>query len=368
MVVKLGGRGPGHKSRTPPGTTTAALTLSGLSTPETSTAGTLIGTLSTVGTTGTPVYALDNSAGSKAAISGANINRGATALSYATASFFDITVSVTGVTPSIAPTTFRIAVTSVSAIDPDPARFGMPTESTTGIQAGVTLTAYSGPTTITTPGTLVENKIIDGTLTIGTLGEITIRNCRFQNFSFWGLNADGTSNITVDHCEFVGEGSTATSAYLGGGTLTNNHVHGMAIGFQMSEPGTVQDNCIHGLLDPNPETHFDAITVFRNTGPLLIQHNTLETPALGGTADVFIKNEFGSIDSVTVNNNLLIGKPSYSIYVEESDARVGTITNVTLSSNYIQKGLFGYYNIVNTEPVLSGNITWDPDIDPTPYP
>lgn len=114
MVVKTGGRGPGHTARTPPGPAAAAMTLSGLSTPEDSTAGTLIGVLGTVGTTGTPVFALTDNAGGKAALSGANVNRGATALSYATAQFFDITVTVTGVTPVISATTFRIAVVATA--------------------------------------------------------------------------------------------------------------------------------------------------------------------------------------------------------------------------------------------------------------
>lgn len=144
MVVKTGGRGPGHVARTPPGPAAAAMTLSGLSTAENSTAGTLIGVLGTVGTTGTPVYALDNNAGGRAALSGANLNRGATALDYATATFFDVTVSVTGVTPVITPTTFRIAVTPL--VDTVPNAFSF-TDAT-----GVDLSTVSASNSITVSG------------------------------------------------------------------------------------------------------------------------------------------------------------------------------------------------------------------------
>lgn len=144
MVVKTGGRGPGHVARTPPGPAAAAMTLSGLSTAENSTAGTLIGVLGTVGTTGTPVFALDNNAGGRAALSGANLNRGATALDYATATFFDVTVSVTGVTPVISPTTFRIAVTPL--VDTTPNAFSF-TDAT-----GVDLSTVSASNSITVSG------------------------------------------------------------------------------------------------------------------------------------------------------------------------------------------------------------------------
>ena len=78
----------------------------------------------------------------------------------------------------------------------------------------------------------------------------------------------------------------------------------------------------------------------------------------GGTATIFIKNEFGSIDNVMVRDNLLYGNPSYTIYVEETSAKPSQITNVTLQDNYVEKGLYGYYNIVGNTPVLSGNVTW----------
>jgi hypothetical protein len=177
----------------------------GLSTPEASTAGTLIGTLSTVGTTGTPIFALDDSAGSKAAISGANINRGATALSFVTAAFFDITVSVTGVTPTISPTTFRIAVTTTAI---DPALFGMPHAGNTGVLAGVTRTTYTGPLNISTAGTLIENKNINGQVIIAA-PNVTLSNCFIDSQDFFGIEASDLSStgLTIQNCTVQGVGS-----------------------------------------------------------------------------------------------------------------------------------------------------------------
>ena len=79
--------------------------------------GTAIGTLSTVGTTGTASFTLVDSAGNKVKLAGTNnvnLQAGAVASDYETATSFDITVSVSGVTPAIANRTFTISVTDVS--------------------------------------------------------------------------------------------------------------------------------------------------------------------------------------------------------------------------------------------------------------
>ena len=92
-------------------------------------------------------------------------------------------------------------------------------------------------------------------------------------------------------------------------------------------------------------------------------------PIAGGTATIFIKNEFGSIDNVVVRDNLLSGDPSYTIYVEETPAKPGQITNVLIENNYVERGIYGYYNVANSEPVIRNNVTWQEGVlDPTPYP
>ena len=86
----------------------------------------------------------------------------------------------------------------------------------------------------------------------------------------------------------------------------------------------------------------------------------------GGTAAIFISAQTGNINDVTVSNNLLYGNASYTIYVEET--RGYQITNVSVTDNYVEKGQYGYYDIVGNTPVMSGNVTWWEGVDPTPYP
>ena len=89
------------------------IALSASSVLETAAVNTVVGTLSvTAGTTGSPVFALVDSAGGKFNISGTSLRTNAL-LDYETATFHSITVSVTGVTPTVANATFIIFVQDV---------------------------------------------------------------------------------------------------------------------------------------------------------------------------------------------------------------------------------------------------------------
>ena len=234
----------------------------------------------------------------------------------------------------------------------DPARFGMPDATTTGVQAGVTLTNYTGPMAINTAGTVVENKIINGTMTVNA-DNVTFKNCVFQNFSDYGIISENSDNTHVEFCEFDGTGSSRTYAMaLGGGTssITNCDIHGMVIAIGVWGTVNISDNYIHDLAEASSDPdarHFDGINLFAGGNGTVIDHNTIAMPGTntgGGTAAVFITAQFGNINDVTVSNNLLYGDPSYTVYVEET--RGYQITNVSLTDNYVEKGQYGYYNIV----------------------
>src|SRR6266699_3118051 len=114
---------------------------------------------------------------------------------------------------------------------------GFPTADSTGVPSGTTLTAYTGPMTITTDGTVIENKIINGGLDI-TGANVTIRNCIITYNDFFAIDVRGV-NVTVENCTIIGPGykgdsPAAISADVGGGTFLNNDIsgaeHGIALG------------------------------------------------------------------------------------------------------------------------------------------
>jgi parallel beta-helix repeat protein len=248
----------------------------------------------------------------------------------------------------------------------DPALFGMPDATTTGVLAGTTLTAYSGPMTITTPGTVIEGKIIDGTLLV-TAANVTIKNCVVQNYGWWGIDAENAANITVQNCDFTASASKDTNAaILGSGTFIGNDISHSENGIVLTDGASVvRDNYIHDLFDNFGDPHIDGISVQGGQNHVLIEHNTIES---WDTSCIFIKNDFGPINDITVRNNLLYGDldrgdPSATIYVYGPNT-----TNVSITNNYVEKGNWYYYATENANPTISGNIEWNNRTDTTPYP
>jgi hypothetical protein len=251
----------------------------------------------------------------------------------------------------------------------DPTRFGLPTADTAGAPAGVFLTNYGGPMTITTPGAVIENVVISGTLSVKA-ANVTIRNCILQNFGWWGVEGEGATNLRVENCDIIGPGARAASnsAILGSGTFVGNDIRGVTIGIQTTDgASTIRDNYIHDLASGASDPHYDGITVLGRQNNVLIERNTISMPNDHGTAAVFIKNDFGPIDDVVVRNNLMYGDPSYAIHVAAVTPN-GAINNVKIENNYIERGAYGYIAAENSKPTIHNNIEWDNRKDPIPYP
>lgn len=251
----------------------------------------------------------------------------------------------------------------------DPTRFGLPTADTAGVPAGVTLTNYNGPMTITTPGAVIKNVIINETLSVKA-ANVTIQSCIIQNFGWWGIEGEGAANLRIENCDIIGPGARAASnsAILGSGTFVGNDIRGVAIGIQTTDgASTIRDNYIHDLASAGADPHYDGVTVLGRQKHVVVEHNTISVPSDHGTAAVFIKNDFGPIDDVVVRNNLMYGGPSYTMYVSAVTPN-GAITNVVIENNYIERGAYGYIAVENSKPTIRNNIEWDSRTDPIPYP
>jgi hypothetical protein len=251
-------------------------------------------------------------------------------------------------------------------IDIDPTRFGLPTADTTGVPAGVTLTNYNGPMTIRTPGAVIKNVIIDGQLTVDA-ANVTIRNCIIQSNDWWGINGDRAPNLTVESCKIIG-GNLTNSGILGSGTFVGNDISHVSIGIQLTDgASTVSSNYIHDLFYGNGAPHYDGVVALGRQNHVVIEHNTIWGPNENGTADVFIDNDFGSVNDVIVRDNLMFGDPAYTVHVDQKAGQTGTITDVVIENNYMERGAYGYI-ADNSKATIRNNVEWNNHVDPIPYP
>ena len=245
---------------------------------------------------------------------------------------------------------------------------GFPNASNTGVPAGTALTNYTGPMTVSTDGTVIEGKIINGSLRI-TGDNVVIKNCIITFGGYWGVDAEGAKNITIQNCDIVGPGYsfTSNSAILGSGNFIGNDISKVENGITLQGGASiVKGNYIHDLQSAGSDPHYDGMQVYGGQDGVLIEGNTI---LARDTSDIFIANLFGAVNNVTVNHNYLAGA-DIGIRVEGTKSS-SPITNVAITNNYVEKGHWGYYNIEKASPTMSGNILFEPGqlpTDPVPTP
>jgi hypothetical protein len=237
---------------------------------------------------------------------------------------------------------------------------GYPDATTTGVPSGVTLTAYTGPTTITVAGTVIDSKTITNTLNIRA-PNVTIKRCRATINGFWGIDAsypEAIGTFTIEDCDIIGPGMSGASdsGVVGSGNFLRNDISQWQNGLRLQEgKSVVRGNYIHDLNDPSADPHYDGIGIQGDQDDVLVEDNSI---IARDTSDVFIKPDFGPINNVRVNHNFLGGNVAWNVYFLNC-------TNCSLTNNIIVKYGFGHYTIENSNVVVSGNTLLLPG-DPFP--
>ncbi|MFC7496792.1 MULTISPECIES: DUF4082 domain-containing protein [unclassified Nocardioides] len=180
-----------------------------------------------------------------------------------------------------------------------------PTAANTG--ASGNLATYTGPTTLTTPGQIIENVRVNGSLQV-LADNVTIRNVAATG----GVFVDRAWNTTISHftgtaiASSSGPGMTVEYSNLGGATggdsLTVTSDNGTYI-----TGATIRGNWIH---DPKPtgDQHYDGIQV-RGASNVVIDCNNFDLGAYQTqyNAAVYFEQANGGYSAARVTNNWLTG-------------------------------------------------------------
>lgn len=237
---------------------------------------------------------------------------------------------------------------------------GYPNATNTG--ASGTLSVYSGPSTINTPNTTIENQIINGSLLVTAAGFV-LRNCEVNFTDSYGVDVDGSpGDALIEDCTITGPGvaGQANAGILGSGTFRRNKVsaaeNGIVLGLGAS---TVTRNYVFGLRSNKAEPHFDGITAQGNQDGVLIQANTVIS---SDTSCIFVKGDFGDIANVTIDDNFctfdpdMPTRPASCIYVQDGTTG-NTATGILVTNNKLVLGGSSYYTEETATPATkSGNV------------
>jgi hypothetical protein len=264
-----------------------------------------------------------------------------------------------------------------------------PNSATTGVPAGTSLTAYTGPCTITTNNTVINAKTIsgcevnDGSLVIEA-SNVQITNSQV-NMRIW-LDTDpaaspGWSVSLTDSDVIVSRVDNLAAVCCGNYTITRSELQGSdysaqcemgTVGGNHGSTCTIRDSYLHGQnTDPAQDWHAGGFISEGGPNVVTIDHNYIvcdvpTNPVGGGcTGDLNLLAWFGQMQDATITNNFFgqtgftprnpAAGPSseYCIYGGPVAPNPTTL-RVKFRNNVFEKGVSGLCG--NSGPVAS----WDP--------
>jgi len=251
------------------------------------------------------------------------------------------TITFNLVEPSTPPTP-----TPTATATPPPGDY--PDADNTGVPAGTTLTAYTGPSTITTAGTEINGKTITSPLTINA-ANVTVRNSRISTGTSFGI-VNNSTGFLIEDSEIVG--SDGTGLLWDNYTARRVEVSGFENGCQAGDNVTLEDSWIHDL-DTSNDAHTDGCQFSPGAGNILIRHNTIEPQTSGtpATTSAIIMHTGGDPQNhdVRIENNRLDGShASVSLYCPRASA-----SNIFIVDNRMRRGVYGFY----TDACTIGHVT-----------
>lgn len=226
-----------------------------------------------------------------------------------------------------------------------PASAGFPDASNTGPSGTLT---PSGSVVTTSDGQIVEDLDVTGTIEVRH-DNVVVRNCRVSFASQYGVYVpyelrDSVVGLQVDDTAIVGVGGARDACIpsYGQWTVSRCDLSGSFDGMKMGAGLTVQDSYIHGL-HYVPGSHNDGIQIGDGAG-IAILRNTIINP-YNQTSAILVKADFGAIDDVLIQGNLLAGG-GYTVYGGVGYGDLPDATNVRILDNAFSASVWdkgGFY-------------------------
>lgn len=238
-----------------------------------------------------------------------------------------------------------------------------PNASCTGVPAGITLSAYTGPDEVPA-NTVIDGKLITKCLGVSQPGVI-IRNSRIScgqgGLDVWITDTNLANWAQITDSEIVCTGG-GTGIGERGFIVRRVEVSGCENGFDFDQDGIIEDSYIHTLDEgPNGDGHGDGIQSALLIN-VTIRHNTiigrsgdLASPGNNATSAI-ITPPNGARDAL-IENNFLAGG-AYTLYCpENSPVNVRVLNNTFAHRPGPLGAAFGYTDGCGSGTMMSGNVT-----------
>lgn len=281
------------------------------------------------------------------------------------------------VTPTSSPvTTAPPSPTTAPPTTPPPATpsavIAFPDASNTGVPDGVTLTAYTGPCTITAANTVIDAKAVNCDLSIQAAG-VQISRSRIVGAVNTPDSLTTTAGFTLTDSEVSYPGITSSGRTQVGAanfTVLRTEVTGGNRGVYCRKNCTVRDSYVHGTVVIGT-LHASALRMSQDA---TIVHNTLWCSAAdageaGCSADLTGYGDFEPVTNNLIQDNLFHATDGGACaYGGSSGGKPysGQASNIRFVDNVFERNAGGkcgfYFPVTDFDPSRPGNVwtgnTW----------
>lgn len=248
-----------------------------------------------------------------------------------------------------------------------------PDATTTGVPAGTTLTAYTGPCVITSPVTITA-KTVSCTLDIRSTG-VQITNARIVGTVY--VDHPGAGFVTILDSEIDAGGPTNSGLGKSDFYAARVHIHGGNRSAWCEYNCTIVDSYVHGQArDPSGVAHEGGIRMGDGS---TIRHNAIACdapdvpPDAGCSADLTGYGDFAPIRNNLLERNLFMASTGGACAYGGSSGDDGSkpfgnqAANIRFVDNVFQHGPGGkcgfYFPITDFDSSRPGNVwtgnVWD---------
>lgn len=251
-----------------------------------------------------------------------------------------VTPSVTPsavVTPSATPSP---SVSQTPTASPTASPAGFPNAANTGVPAGTTLTAYTGPCTITAANTVIDSKRITCDLNIRAAGVI-VKNSELRSIGT-DEESSGYSFTITDSLVAVGS-RPGTGIGAVNFTAIRVHVTGGNRSVNCYKSCTIRDSYVHGQFTDNTGVYHESGIRLGSNSTLVGNTIACDAPDVppdaGCSAAVSGYGDFGQVRDVLVQGNQIVaGSGGYCAYAGSTAGKpYPTADNVRYINNVFQR-------------------------------
>jgi Domain of unknown function (DUF4082) len=220
-----------------------------------------------------------------------------------------------------------------------------------GVPAGTNLTPYTGPTTITESGTVIDGKDISHTIRIEA-SNVVIKNSRIHASpsDYWDIYVSGSLNVSNSTLEGADNG-------MAGDNYTATRVEVTKLGsdgFKLGNNVHIDQAWCHDM-SPVPGAHADCVQMQNGVVNSSVTNSWLVD---GDNAAIFLAPDLGpsSNGPVTIDNNVL-DYGSYSLYCVDGNNGEYYVKNITITNNrFMHHARYGPADV--NVPVTASNNLW----------